>query len=136
MEKIGYYGKEEGDGLANAVSYIGPDIRVRTAKAELMLQYLRRSDSNPLFTDGVQDKKHKTDAYLGELIISPYGEGGRLFFALAYNQIKSCFQENNYKSITLNMSYLLRRNLKLISEYSHDLAGKNHRLLAGLIAGI
>ena len=47
---IGYTGKEEGaGGLTNSVTYFGPDMRVRLPNVEFMFEYVRRTDSNPLF---------------------------------------------------------------------------------------
>jgi hypothetical protein len=131
---LGYYGKEGEEGKTNTVSYIGPDLRIRLPKVELMLEWVHRKDDNPMFAESAQ--KEKTDAYLGELIFSPYGERGRLFFTLAYNRVKSSFQEINYHKGTLNISYLLRRNLKWMNECTFDLNGKDHRFLTGIIVGI
>lgn len=131
---LGYYGKEGEEGKTNTVSYIGPDLRIRLPKVELMLEYVHRKDDNPTFAEPAQ--KEKADAYLGELIFSPYGEGGKLFFTLAYNQVKSSFQGINYQKATLNISYLLRRNLKWMNECTFDIEGKDHRFLTGIVVGI
>jgi len=134
---IGYAGKEEGTGGAtNSVTYFGPDLRVRLPNVELMFEYVRRTDSNPLFIRAEfapTEKSHSTDAYLAEAVISPWGDAGRTFFTVAYNRIKSCFAETDYQTLTLNTNYLLRRNLKWIAEYMHDLNGDQHRLLTGIV---
>jgi len=132
---LGYHGKEEGRRSTNAVSYLGPDVRIRLPKIELMLQYVQRKDDNPSFIPLSPDQKYKSEVYLGELIFSPYGESGRLFFTLAYNQIKSDFPGVDYQKATLNLSYLLRRNMKWMNEYTHDLRGNDHRLLTGFVVG-
>ncbi len=133
---LGYHGKEGEEGTANSVSYIGPDLRIRLPKVELMLEYVHRRDDNPMFAEQALAQKQKTDAYLGELIFSPYGEGGRLFFILAYNRVKSSLREINYQKATLNISYLLRRNLKWMNECTLDIDGKDHRFLTGIVVGI
>ena len=133
---LGYHGKEGEKGTANSVSYIGPDLRIRLPKVELMLEYVHRRDDNPMFAEQALAQKQKTDAYLGELIFSPYGEGGRLFFILAYNRVKSSLREINYQKATLNISYLLRRNLKWMNECTLDIDGKDHRFLTGIVVGI
>jgi hypothetical protein len=131
---LGYHGKEEQGGVTNTVNYFGPDIRVRLPKVDLMLQYVRRSDTNPFFGD-IQEKR-TTDAYLGEIIFSPWGEKGRWFFTAAYNRVKSAWNEFDYETLTVNASYVLRRNVKWMNEYTHDLAGNHHRWLTGFIVGI
>jgi hypothetical protein len=131
---LGYHGKEEQAGLTNTVNYFGPDIRVRLPKVDLMFEYVRRSDTNPYFVS--TEEKKNTDAYLGEIIFSPWGEKGRWFFTAAYNRVKSAWVEFDYETLTVNASYLLRRNVKWMNEYTHDLQGSNHRWLTGFIVGI
>jgi len=133
---LGYHGKEETNGIVNSVSYFGPDIRLRLPRVELMFEYVRRKDSNPFFSNVAAGESHTTDAYLGEILVSPYGEKGRLFFVLAYNRVNSCLSAVNYQRVTFNISYLLRRNLKWLNEYTHDLDKDNHRFLTGLVVGI
>lgn len=131
---LGYHGKEEQGAVTNTVNYFGPDIRVRLPKVELMFQFVRRSDTNPYFAGN--EEKHNTDAYLGEIILSPWGEKGRWFFTTAYNRIKSDFIGHDYQTLTVNACYLLRRNVKWMNEYTRDLEGRNHRWLTGFIVGI
>ncbi len=131
---LGYHGKEENGGTTNTVDYFGPDIRVRLPKVDLMFEYVRRWDTNPFFGDTQESRK--TDAFLGEIILSPWGENGRWFFTAAYNRVKSSFREFDYQTFTLNASYLIRRNLKWMNEYTHDMEGKNPRWLTGFIVGI
>jgi hypothetical protein len=132
---LGYHGKEEGEGTTNSVTYLGPDFRVRLPKVEIMLEYLRRKDTNPLFEQGSGIEEQKSDAFLGELIFSPQGEKGRLFFVLSYNRIQSTLDEADINRATFNASYLLRRNLKWLNEYTRDLDGENHRFLTGFVVG-
>jgi hypothetical protein len=131
---LGYHGKEEGGGTTNTVSYLGPDLRLRMPRVEILLQFVRRTDSNPFFS--AQAEKHNTDAYFGELIFSPQGDKGRWYFTFVYNRIKSCFGETNCQRITMNANYLLRRNMRWIYEYTHDMDGKDHRFLTGIMVGI
>lgn len=129
---LGYAGKEEGEsGFTNSVSYIGPDLRVRLPFVELTLAYTRRTDTNPLFQ--AVGEAVKTDAYLAEAVISPWGDKAKTFFTVAYNGVDSTLAETNYRTLTLNVNYLLRRNLKLVAEYTHDLNGRDQRFLAGLV---
>lgn len=134
---IGYTGKEESEGGAtNSVTYFGPDLRVRLPYIDLMLEYVRRTDSNPHFVRAEfapTPESHASDAYLAEAVISPWGDAGKTFFTLAYNRIKSCFAETDYQTLTFNVNYLLRRNLKWVTEYTHDLNGNSHRFLTGIV---
>jgi hypothetical protein len=130
---LGYHGKEEGRGTTNTVTYLGPDLRLGFPKLTLSAGYLRRTDSNPFFAS--KGEECKTDAFLGEAIYAPQGEKGRLFFVLAYNLIRSDLAEVDYNRATFNASYLLRRNLKWMSEYTRDLDGEAHRFLTGFVVG-
>jgi hypothetical protein len=131
---LAYGGKEAGpDGTVNSVFYFGPDFRLRLPRVELLAEYVRRTDSNPLFAPVAQ--KIGTDAFLAEAIIRPWTESGRTFFTLAWNRVQSDFEEARYHTLTVNVSHLLRRNLLLIAEYTRDLLGNDHRFAAGLVTG-
>ncbi len=130
---LGYTGQEAGpEGGLNKVTYLGPDIRLRLPRFELLAEYVRRTDSNPLFA-AVSGPKVGTDAFLAEAIISPWSDKGRTFFTVAWNKVDSGLEGFSYQTLTLNMNYLIRRNLKFVAEYVHDLLGSDHRLLAGIV---
>jgi hypothetical protein len=129
---LGYSGKEEGpEGAINKVTYFGPDFRLRLPLVELLVEYVRRTDSNPLFTPAARTLG--TDAYLAEAIISPWSDKGRTFFTLAWNRVRSDFEGARYHTLTFNMNHIIRRNLKLVAEYTHDLLGRNHSFLTGIV---
>ncbi|MCX6560754.1 MAG: hypothetical protein NTZ26_09595 [Candidatus Aminicenantes bacterium] len=129
---LGYSGKEAGaNGLTNSVSYFGPDLRLRLPKIELLLEYVRRTDSNPLFLTAAAGAT--TDAFLAEAMVSPWGEKGRTFFTFAWNKVDSSLEAASWNGLTVNVNYLLRRNLKWVAEYTHDLLRDNHRLLTGIV---
>jgi hypothetical protein len=130
---LGYTGREKAEGAINTVRYLGPDVRLRFPKIELMAEYLRRTDSNPLFA--ARPESFRTDAFLAEAIISPQGEKGRLFLVAVYNRIRSDQKEIEADRLALNATYLLRRNLKWLNEYSRDLDGADHRFLSGIVVG-
>jgi hypothetical protein len=134
---LGYAGKEEGDGGAtNSVTYFGPDVRLRLPNAELLFEYVHRTDSNPLFVraefapGGIS---HTTDAYLAEAVIAPRGDKSKTFYTVAYNRVDSSLASVDYQTLTFNVSHLLRRNLRLVAEYTHDLNGDFHRFMSGLM---
>ena len=129
---LGYAGKEKGEGgFTNSVTYFGPDLRLRLPFLELTLVYTRRNDSNPLFQ--ASGGAVATDAYLAEAILSPWGDKGRTFFTVAYNGVDSGLAGTGYRTLTLNVNRLLRRNLKIVAEYTHDFVGRDHRFRTGLV---
>jgi hypothetical protein len=129
---LAYGGKEAGpEGGINSVFYFGPDVRLRLPGVDLMAEYVHRSDTNPLFAPIAQ--KIGSDAFLAEATIRPWTGDGRTFFTLAWNRVQSDFEEARYSTLTVNVNHLLRRNLVLIAEYTHDLLGNDHRFLAGIV---
>ncbi|MDD8027585.1 MAG: hypothetical protein PHI34_13870 [Acidobacteriota bacterium] len=128
----GYNGKEAGEnGLTNRVTYLGPDFKLRLTGFELLLAYVRRTDSNPLFLAAAD--KATTDAFLAEAIISPWGEKGKTFFTVAWNKVDSSLEATDLNTLTVDVNHLLRRNLKWVAEYTHDLRHDNHKLLTGIV---
>lgn len=127
----GYLGKEEKKGEINNLSYIGPDLRIKASKVETLIQFLQRWDTNPFFEK--RGKKLRSEAWLAEIIFSPYGENGRLFFVFLYNRLRSQFSQIDYHKATFNVSYLIRRNLKWMNEASFDLDKDKHRFSTGFV---
>ncbi|MGQ9618775.1 MAG: hypothetical protein ACUVUG_07445 [Candidatus Aminicenantia bacterium] len=127
----GYWGREGREGIVNNLSYLGPDLKIKMPKVELLIQFLKRWDTNPLFENN--GKKYMTEAWLGEIIFSPYGENGRWFLIFLYNRIRSQYNPIDYQTSTFNISYLIRRNLKLMNELSYDLDKENHRFSTGIV---
>ncbi len=127
----GYLGKEEKEGRINNLSYLGPDIHIKTQKIRALIQFLQRWDTNPLFEkDG---KKIRSEAWIGEIIFSPYGENGRLFLVFLYNRLRSQFNPADYQVATFNVSFLIRRNLKWMNEISFDLDKDRHKFATGFV---
>lgn len=134
---LGYSGKEEGEnGLTNSVTYFGPDVRLRLPKVEILLEYVHRTDSNPLFIRAEfapMSFEHATDAYLAEATFSAKDDKSKTFYTFAYNRIDSSLAGAEYQTLTFNVSHLLRRNVRWLTEYTHDLNGNAHRFVTGLM---
>ena len=129
---LGYSGKEAAaNGAVNSVTYLGPDLRLRLPNVEVLLEYVKRTDSNPLFTSAADEQD--SDAVLAEAIISPWGEQGRTFFTLAWNRVNSTLDSADHQALTLNVNHVIRRNLKWIAEYTHDFEHNDHRWLTGIV---
>lgn len=127
----GYWGKEEKNGNFNNLSYLGPDLKIKAPRIEALIQFLQRWDTNPLFQK--EGKKLRSEAWLGEIIFSPYGENGRWFLVFLYNRLRSQFNPIDYHRATFNISYLIRRNLKWMNEFSYDMDKDKHRFSTGFV---
>jgi len=55
------------------------------------------------------------------------------FYTVAYNRVDSSLASVDYRTLTFNVSHLLRRNLRLVAEYTHDLNGDFHLFMTGLM---
>jgi hypothetical protein len=54
-----------------------------------------------------------------EAIYAPKGDISKLYFTGLLNWVESNMSTLNYKSATLNIGYLLRRNVRLVTEYTY-----------------
>ena len=84
--------------MTNSVTYFGPDLRLRLPNVELLLEYVQRTDSNPLFIRAEfapMKLDHTTDAYLAEAIFSAKGDKSKTFYTVAYNRVDSTWTRPN-----------------------------------------
>ncbi|MCU0362357.1 MAG: hypothetical protein MUE32_03280 [Bacteroidales bacterium] len=124
---FGYTGKElvEDPSMIYApatstINMFGPDISLNfDDKFVLNAQYLRRTDSqvftgtgSPPLTDII------TDGGFAELIYSPKGDMSNWYLTGLFNWVESDLDDLDYTSATLHAGYILRRNVRLVSEYT------------------
>jgi len=106
--------------LENEHRYWGLDGTVDAgADVQINAQYLERTDDNPYFVENAPRRTTTTGGFV-EAIWAVHGELGRPFVALLYNYIDSDVDDVyagagplDYRSEAVNVSYLLRRNLRL-----------------------
>lgn len=133
---FGYWGKEDlgSDSLKfeNELYYYGPDLTISYEdKAALNLQYLERIDKNPYGAESPKDIK--TQGFLAELILTPEGDDTRLYGAALFNWVKSNDIEL-YKTASLQVGYLLQRNIRLVGEVTYDLKNEFGRMAVGVVS--
>jgi len=117
----------------NEVAMYGPDFVLSLMDGGLTLtgQYLLRTDTNP----GLGLTDAETTGTIAELIWLPQGEDGRWAGIALYNQVTSDDAMVEYETATLSASYLLRRNLRLMAEFTRDLNLDANRFVLGFISG-
>ncbi len=86
---------------------------------------------SPLFQR--EGREQTSEAVLAEAILSPWGEQGRTFFTLAWNRVNSTLEVDDANALTVNVSRLIRRNLKWTAEYTRDFERKEDRWLTGIV---
>lgn len=129
---FGYVGKEERGGLVNSSWLAGPDLTLAVDKIQLNAQYIERHDDNPWFVQNAP--MVKTRGAFAELIYSPAGDESKWYGVVLYNwaEIKSIAYK--YHSLTGHASYMLARNLRLISEYTYDFEQKANKMSIGFVS--
>jgi hypothetical protein len=137
---FGYNGKEVNAGhqdtFINEIQMYGPDLTINIdEKFILNAQYVRRNDSkvhvgymNLPMEDVI------TDGGFAELIFAPKGDMSKWYLTGLFNWVESDYDALNYSSATLHFGYLLRRNLRVVGEYTHQFTNdKFGRVNAGFI---
>lgn len=129
---FGYSGKEDlTDTTGMFTSHVkmwGPDLRINFSdKFVVNIQYVKRSDSKVfLETDGSKKTNINTQGGFAEVIYSPKGDLSTWYLTGLYNWVNSDLDELDYSSATLHAGFLLRRNLRLVSEFTYKLSGKKY----------
>jgi len=131
---FGYYGKETGNGFVNEVWYAGGDASLSYLdKAELNIEYLERRDSDPDFVGN--DVDVETRGGFAELILLPDGDRSRYYGVLMGNYVESYDGGWKYKTVSGQVGYLLRRNIRLLGEVIYDIENEETKVVAGFVSG-
>lgn len=128
----GYWGKEESNNNVNEMWLAGPDFSITIDPVELNVQYLERRDKNPFFMR-VPPDEIKTRGAFGELIFRPQGDDSKLYYVALFNWVESDLNYLNSKTASFHIGYLLNRNVRLVTEYSHDFTLKYGNVGIGFI---
>jgi hypothetical protein len=145
---VAYGKESIGENLDNEVTYYGPDLHLGLGPVEITGQYLFRKDTNPDFlaadsglgksladprkAETSLNKDTETEGWVVELVFAPQRDRSRHYFTLLYNQIDSDYsfetaatgqngnllQLHDYETLTLSATYLLKRNLRFLAEYT------------------
>jgi hypothetical protein len=121
---MGYTGKEmlfdSPTPYESNVSIIGPSLNLDFNEHFMVnVQYLFRSDSRMYDeTNMIMLSDLATQGGYLEAILAPKGDMSKLYLTGLLNYVESDYEPLNYKSATLNLSYVLRRNVRLLTEFS------------------
>jgi hypothetical protein len=138
---FGYFGKEDLTdtvGLFTSdITMYGPDLVLNLEdKFVLNLQYVWRTDSEVFIeSDGSKLTDVLTHGGMAELIFSPKGDMSKWYLTGLFNWLESDLDELDYSSATLHAGYLLRRNVRIVSEFTYKFSGTSYgKLSAGFIS--
>lgn len=127
---FGYLGKEalkDVTSMTNSVYMFGPNLTLDfDEKFILNAQYLYRNDSKVVMeSDAIEVYEDvKTQGGFAELIFSPRGDRSDWYLTALFNLVDSELDYLDYTSVTLHAGYLLRRNIRLVGEYTQGLTGQ------------
>jgi hypothetical protein len=136
---FGYTGKEllddQGLPFTSDIRMYGPDLTIDIdEKLIINFQYLSRSDSKVLEESVVNDDIKTTGGFT-EVIYAPKGDMSNWYLTGLFNWVDSDQSNLNYKSVTLHAGYLLRRNLRVVGEFTRQLSGHQYnKISAGFVS--
>lgn len=130
---FGYFGKEEigvNNSITNSFNMFGPDLTLKLKdQLELNFQYGMRKDDNAFGTN----KEIKSNGGFSELNYTPKGDESNWYAVALYNWIDSDFDAYDYQTGTLSLGYLLKRNIRLIGEFTYDFKFKYGQFAIGIV---
>ena len=121
----------------NKILMYGPDIKINfDDKFVLNAQYVYRTDSRVFDADdGMNYEDVKTQGGFAEIIYSPKGDMSKWYLTGLFNWVDSDVDALDYTAATLHAGYLLRRNMRLVSEFTYQLSGTQYgKLNVGFIS--
>jgi hypothetical protein len=134
----GYYGNEliENPDTAysatNELWLAGIDGSISLGPLELNLQYIERRDKNPYALSTSAELESRGG--FGELIFRPEGDDSKWYGVVLYNNVFSDDESVEWESTAFHLGYLLRRNIRLVGEYSYNIKDEFGRIGVGFIA--
>lgn len=130
-----YFGKEKLNDTINAFNNLirmyGPDIKINfDDKFVFNAQYVYRTDSHVFDTEaGSSYEDVKTKGGFIELIYSPKGDLSKWYLTGLFNWVDSNADALDYTSGTFHAGYLLRRNFRMVGEYTYRFTGNKYSTL-------
>jgi hypothetical protein len=114
--------------FTNKILMFGPDIKINFGdKFVLNAQYVRRTDSEVYNEDDeLKYSEVLTTGGFAEVIFSPQGDKSKWYLTGLINLVESDFNKLDYRSATLHAGYLLRRNVRIVSEYTYEFSGSKY----------
>ncbi len=98
---------------------IGPDLSVNFDETFILnMQYVYRTDSKVFPVYGGAPDGYRYSGGFAEIIYSPKGDNSKWYLAGIMNLVDSNLEELDYTAATLHAGYLLRRNVRLVAEYT------------------
>ena len=105
--------------MSNSIMMFGPDISLNfDDRLVLNVQYVKRTDSQVFTGGGSKAINVTTDGGFAEIIYSPKGDMSNWYLTGLVNIVESDLDELDYRAATLHAGYLVRRNVRFVTEYT------------------
>ena len=138
---FGYFGRTTSEDRRNETTMVGMDATLAYTLLELNLQYLHREDDEPTFEPG--GPTAELDGGFVELLVRP--QASRWHGFALYNLVTTdrpllsvrlgeTGPIGRYETLTGGLGYLLRRNVRLTGEATHDLEQGGVRWTLGVVS--
>lgn len=140
---FGYTGKEKltdpillSADIVNKVNMFGSDFTLNFSDRFILdVQYVRRTDSKVFMDDGSTMNKINTNGGFAEMIFSPKGDKSNWYLTGLLNIVESDADMLDYRAATFHAGYLLRRNVRIVSEYTYKFSGASYgKISAGFVS--
>lgn len=137
---FGYYGKEKlslnvnntPTNFINKVWMAGGDASLNFSDiVEVNFQYLQRNDDKPLPNLA---KSVETKGIMTELVFTPDKDNSKWYGVAMYNWVDSEINAHDFQSVSGHLGYLLRRNLRLVAEYTYNLEDEYGLFALGFVS--
>ena len=130
-----FVGWERNLGLRNRTWMAGPDLTISAPdeKFQFNFQYVLRKDDDPLF-QGPGAAEIETKGVLAEAVIAPKGDDSKHYFVALYNWVDSDIDALDYNALTGHISYMARRNIRLVAEVTREFEYETTRLGVGFVS--
>jgi hypothetical protein len=115
--------------VTNKILSFGGDMTLNLSDIiELNMQYIHRKDDNVVFDAmDISGNEIKTQGAMAELIFTPKKDDSDWYGAALFNFVESDFDALDYKTTSLHIGYLLKRNLRLVLEGTYNFSDDEHK---------
>jgi hypothetical protein len=106
----------------------GPDLTINIdEKLIINAQYVRRTDSHVLMGSPYQvGTDILTSGAFAEVIVAPKGDMSKWYLTGLANWVESDYDPLDYVSATFHAGYILKRNMRVVGEYTQLFRGPDY----------
>jgi|APMed6443717190_1056831.scaffolds.fasta_scaffold06670_3 hypothetical protein len=114
--------------MDSGIKMFGPDLTINIdEKLIINAQYVRRTDSHVLMDSPYQvGTDVLTSGAFAEVIVAPKGDMSKWYLTGLANWVESDYDPLDYVSATFHAGYILKRNMRVVGEYTQSFRGPDY----------